>query len=345
MRLRELADRLGRELVGDGELWIRGVAPLDEAGADDLSFVRSGRWEKGFATSGAGACVVPLDFETAGRPSIRSSNPGLDFARAVGVLVPEPRPPRGVADSAEVAPDAQVHPEASIGARSVVGAASVVGARTVLHASVTLYRDVHVGEDCAIHAGCVLREGTRVGDRVVLQPGVVLGGDGFGYAFDETGQPEKVPQVGRVVVEDDVEIGANTTVDRAALGETRIRRGAKIDNLVMIAHNCDIGEGAIIVGQAGLAGSTIVGRGAMLMAQMGAAGHLRIGDRAFVGARAGLHKDVADGARVWGAPPLPERSFHRAMLALARLPEALRRLRAVEKKLGVTATPETEEPE
>ncbi len=345
MRLRELASRLGRDFAGDGDLWIRGVAPLDEAGAEDLSFVRSGRYEKAFARSGAGACVVPLDLETAGRPSIRSSNPGLDFARAVGVLVPGPRPPRGVGDGAVVAPDAQVHPEASIGAGSVVGAGAVVGARTVLHGNVTLYGDVHVGEDCTIHAGCVLREGTRLGDRVVLQPGVVLGGDGFGYAFDERGQPEKVPQVGRVVVDDDVEIGANTTVDRAALGETRIRSGAKIDNLVMIAHNCDVGEGAIIVAQAGLAGSTSVGRGAMLMAQMGAAGHLRIGDRAFVGARAGLHKDVADGARVWGAPPLPERAFHRAMLALARLPDALRRLRAVEKRLGVETTREPEDPE
>jgi len=160
-------------------------------------------------------------------------------------------------------------------------------------------------------------------------------GDGFGYAFDEQGALEKVPQVGRVVVEDDVEIGANTTVDRAALGETRIRRGAKIDNLVMVAHNCDIGEGVVIVGQAGLAGSTVVERGAMLMAQMGSGGHLRIGERAFVGARAGLHKDVAAGARVWGAPQLPERAFHRAMAALTRLPDALRRLRALEKRLGL----------
>ncbi len=340
MRLRELAAHLGREFVGDGELLIRGVAPLEQAGAEDLSFVRSERWAKLLEASRAGACIVPLGLKAEGRPVIRSPHPGLDFARAVGALLPAEKPPAGIHPTAFVDPSAKIHPEASIGARAVVGPACRIGARTILFPNVTLYADVAIGEDCVVHSGAVLCQGTEVANRVLLQPGVVLGGDGFGYAFDEQGALEKIPQVGRVVIEDDVEIGANTTVDRAALGETRIRRGAKIDNLVMVAHNCDVGEGVVIVGQAGLAGSTVVERGAMLMAQMGSAGHLRIGERAFVGARAGLHKDVAAGSRVWGAPQLSERTFHRAMAAHTRLPEALRRLRAVEKRLGLQGSEE-----
>jgi len=343
MRLRELASRLGREFVGDGEILIRGVAPLEQAGAEDLSFVRSERWAKRLEESRAGACIVPLGLKTGLRPMIRSPHPSLDFARAVGALLPAEKPPPGIHPTAFVDPGAQIHPEASIGARAVVGPGCRIGARTILFPNTTLYADVLLGEDCVVHSGVVLGEGTQIANRVLLQPGVVLGGDGFGYTFDEQGALEKVPQVGRVVVEDDVEIGANTTVDRAALGETRIRRGAKIDNLVMVAHNCDIGEGAVVVGQAGLAGSTVVERGAMLMAQMGAGGHLRIGERAFVGARAGLHKDVPAGARVWGAPQLPERTFHRVMAALTRLPDALRRLRALEKRLGLESARGPEE--
>jgi UDP-3-O-[3-hydroxymyristoyl] glucosamine N-acyltransferase len=162
---------------------------------------------------------------------------------------------------------------------------------------------------------------------------VILGGDGFGYAADEAGHPVAIAHRGCVVIEDDVEIGANSTVDRATLDETRIRRGAKIDNLVQIAHNCDIGEDALIVAQSGLSGGTVVGRGAMIMAQAGSAGHLRIGERAFVGARAGLHHDVADGARVFGAPAVEEHGWHRTVAALKRLPELLRRVRRLERAL------------
>jgi UDP-3-O-[3-hydroxymyristoyl] glucosamine N-acyltransferase len=297
--------------------------------------VRSARWAEAAAGSRAGALIVPPGVDAGARPAIVSPNPGLDFARAVALLRPEPRPAPGPHPAAWLDPSAQLDPTASVGAGAVVGARARIGARTILHPRVVLYPDVEIGADCQIHAGCVLREGTRVGDRVLLQPGVVLGGDGFGYAFDEQGEPEKIPQVGIVVVEDDVEIGANTTVDRAALGQTRIRRGAKIDNLVQIAHNCDIGEAAVIIAQSGLAGSTIVERGAMLMAQSGSAGHLRIGERAFVGTRAGLMRDVPAGGRVWGTPQMEERQFHRVVVGWIRLPELLRRVRAIEKRLGI----------
>jgi UDP-3-O-[3-hydroxymyristoyl] glucosamine N-acyltransferase len=343
MRLRDLGEKLGREIRGDGDVTLHGVAPLETAGPGELSFVRSLTWAKKLGETRASAVIVPSGVETGALPVLVSPNPGLDFARAVALLVGAPRPPAGVHASAWVAPDARVDASASVGPLCSVGAGARVGPRSVLYAGVHLYPGVQVGADCSLHAGTVLREGTDVGDRVSLQPGVVLGGDGFGYAFDEKGQLEKVPQVGRVVVEDDVEIGANTTVDRATLGETRIRRGAKIDNLVMVAHNCEVGESAVIVAQAGLAGTTVLGRGAMMMAQSGSAGHLTVGERAFVAARGGLHKDVEPGARVYGAPAMEERRWHRIMSAMTRLPEALRRLRAVEKKLGIGMQAETDE--
>jgi UDP-3-O-[3-hydroxymyristoyl] glucosamine N-acyltransferase len=345
LRLAELATDLGREWTGDGDFLIRGVAPLESASESELSYVRTGAWAASAARSRAGALILPEDVDPGGRPAIHSPNPGLDFARAVRRICPNSRPASGIHPAAHVDPEAQVDASASIGAASVVGAGSSIGARSILHANVTIYHDVEIGEDCELHAGVVVREGSRIGKRVCLEPGVLIGGDGFGYIHDERGRFEKVPQVGRVRIEDDVEIGAGSTVDRATLSETRIRRGAKIDNLVQIAHNCDVGEGAVIAAQSGLSGSTVIGPGAIVMAQAGSAGHLRVGAGAFVGARAGLHRDVPDGARVWGSPQMEERSWHRAVAALARLPEALRRLRAVERKLGLRGASKAAEEE
>lgn len=336
LRLRDLAAALGCELEGDGDFLVCGVAGLGDAIDSELSFAREGLADQ-LAASAAGALIAAPGMDVGGRPVIRSANPKLEFARALTRLMVAASQPAGICKEATVSASAEVDASASLGPGVVVGDRCRVGARTRLHANVTLYPDVAVGADCVIHSGVVLREGTMLGDRVLLQPGVVIGADGFGYVHQEDGTLLKVPQVGCVVIEDDVEIGANAAVDRAALGETRIGRGAKIDNLVQIAHNCDVGEGAVIIAQSGLSGSTVVGRGAMIMAQAGSAGHLRIGERAFVGARAGLHKDVPDGARVWGAPALEEHRWHKAVAALARLPDALRRLRAVERKLGLRA--------
>ena len=334
VRLKDLAAELGCEVEGDGDFVVQGVAGLESACATDLSFARDGLADA-VAATGAGALIAAPGLDVSGRPAIRSAHPQLAFARVLKRLMPVERPPAGPSDGAAVSPLADVDPSASIGEGAVIGAGCRVGADTVIHANATLYPGVEVGDACVIHSGVVLREGTSLGDRVLLQPGVVIGGDGFGYVHSEDGALEKVPQIGRVAIEDDVEIGANSTVDRAALGETRIRRGAKIDNLVQVGHNCDVGEGVVIIAQSGLSGSTVVGRGAMIMAQAGSAGHLKIGERAFVGARAGLHRDVADGARVWGAPQMEEHRWHRVVAALSRLPDALRRLRAVERKLGL----------
>ncbi|UCE87039.1 MAG: UDP-3-O-(3-hydroxymyristoyl)glucosamine N-acyltransferase, partial [Deltaproteobacteria bacterium] len=306
IRLGEIAERLGRPIEGDAGFAVSGVAALDSAGPSDLCFVSSPRFAAQLEKSAAGAVILPPDLERGTRPAIRSPQPRLDFARAVRILHPEPVPPPGVHPSASLADGADVDPTASVGAHVALGARSRVGPRSVLYANVTVYDDVRIGADCRIHAGVVLREGTAIGDRVILQPGAAIGGDGFGYEFVEGRRLEKVPQIGRVVIEDDVEIGANTTVDRAALGETRIRRGAKIDNLVMIAHGCDIGSDATIIAQCGIAGGTKVGPNAIVMAQAGINGHIEIGAGAFVGPQAGVTEDLPPGARVGGFVPAME---------------------------------------
>lgn len=327
----ELATLLGCAVEGDENFEIAGFASLGQAKADDLVFLRDDSHAPALHASQARAVVVPVGVDVAGRAALRSPNPAHDFSRLIREFAPILRPPEGIAAGAYVDTTAVVDDTASIGPGAVVGPGCRVGARSVVSANVTLVAQVELGDDCWIHSGAVLREDTRVGDRVVLQPGVVLGADGFGYVPDETGRPVAMAQRGRVVIEDDVEIGANSTVDRATLDETRIRRGAKIDNLVQIAHNCDIGENAMIVAQTGLSGGTVVGRGAIVMAQAGSAGHLRIGERAFIGARAGLHRDVPDGARVFGSPATEEHSWHRSVSALKRLPELLRRVRRLER--------------
>lgn len=333
--LSELAAKLGCELISGGDTLVCGVAALSDASAGDLSFVRSERYQAAFAASRAGAVIVGTDVDPAGRPAIRAEDPSRVFARAVALLIAPPRPAPGRHPGAQVESDARVDATATLGPGVYVGSGARIGARSVLYANVSVYGDVEVGADCELHAGVVLREGTRIGARVRLQPGVLVGGDGFGFLPEAAGPVRSVPQVGRVVIEDDVEIGAGTTIDRATLGETRIRRGAKIDNLVMIAHNCDIGEDAIIVAQSGLAGGTRVGSRAILMARVGSAGQLEIGDGAFVGARSGLHRDVPAGGRVWGSPAVEERAWHREIAVLRRLPDAMRRLRRIEARLGL----------
>jgi UDP-3-O-[3-hydroxymyristoyl] glucosamine N-acyltransferase len=340
LRLNELAAHLGREVEGDGDFEIEGVAGLEGAGPGDLSFARSERYADQLASSRAGAGIAPPGVAVGERPAIRSDDPGLDFSRAVRWILPEAPVCPGIHPTAVVAADARVDSLASVGAHCAIGAGASIGPRSVLFAGVCVYDRAAVGADCRIHSGCVLGEDTVVRDRVILHPGVVLGGDGFGYVGDGGGGLAKVPQVGRVVVEDDVEIGAGTTVDRGTLGDTHIGRGTKIDNLVQIGHNCTIGEQVVIVAQVGLAGSTTVERGAVIMGQAGAAGHLTIGEGAVVGPQSGLHKDVRAGARVLGTPQREERGFHRAMAALARLPELLRRVRAIERRLGMNAASE-----
>ena len=318
---------------GDSSLEISGFASLGQAASDELVFLRDATHAEALTASRAVAVVAPTDIETGDRSVLRSPQPAHDFSRLVKEFVPVFRPAEGVAVGALVDASAVVDPTASIAPGAVVGPGCHVGARSVIAANATLVANVFLGCDCWVHSGAVLREDTRVGDRVVLQPGVVLGADGFGVVADVNGRPVSMAQRGCVVIEDDVEIGANTTIDRATLDETRVRRGAKIDNLVQIAHNCDIGEDVLIVAQSGISGGTVIARRAIIMAQVGATGHLRIGEGAFVGARTGLHRDVPDGARMYGAPAMEEKSWHRSMAALKRLPDLLRRVRRLERSV------------
>ncbi|MCR9095389.1 MAG: UDP-3-O-(3-hydroxymyristoyl)glucosamine N-acyltransferase [bacterium] len=329
----ELASFLEASFEGDGGAEVAGFASLLQAKADELVFVRDAGLAAGLAASSARAVLAPAGIDTAGRPTIRSDQPAADFSRLVEAFAPRWRPAEGIAEGAHVEPTAQVDPTASIAPGARIGPDCQVGARTVVSSGAVLVQDVRVGEDGWIHPGAILREGTRVGDRVVLQPGVVLGGDGFGYVPDADGRPVAMAQRGRVVLEDDVEIGAHTTVDRATLDETRIRRGAKIDNQVQIAHNCDIGEDVLIAAQTGLSGNTVVGNRAILMARCATTGHLTIGEGAFLAANTGVHHDVAPGARLFGAPAMEERGWHRTVAALKRLPELIKRVRRLERKL------------
>ncbi len=331
IRLKDLAAQLGLEVEGDAELEIAGVAPLDSAGPEDLSFVRSPRLAAALAATRAGALVALPGLDVGGRPALRSADPSRDFYRAARILVPEDVVAPGVDASARIADGADVHPSASVGAHCALGRGVRVGARSVLRPGVVLYDEVRVGEDCLLHAGCVVAAASVLGDRVILQPGVVIGGDGFGYVGDPQGGRSKVHNIGRVIVEDDVEIGANSTVDRGTLGDTRIGRGTKIDNLVQIAHNCQIGERVIIAAQVGVAGSARIEDDSVLLGQAGVLGHLRVGPRAVVGPSSGVHSDVPPDSAVLGAPQRPRREFHREMAALKKLPELLRRVRALER--------------
>ena len=333
MILRELADRLGCALRGDGEVKVERVAPIEDAGPGALTFVANAKWAAKLGTTRASAVIVAPSVETP-LPSLLSDNPYLSFARAVEVLHPRPAPPPGVHPSAVVHPTAVLGEGVHVGPLAVVGARTRIGPRSVVHPQVVLYEDVQLGADCVLHSGAQVREGCRLGDRVVVQNGAVIGGDGFGFAKDAEGRYRKIPQVGVVVIEDDVEIGALTAIDRASLGETRIGRGSKLDNLVQIGHSVTVGRDTVLAGQVGVAGSSTIGDRVTLAGQVGVAGHLAIGDGAIATAQTGIPSDVAAGAVVSGYPAIPNREWLKASAVFPRLPELRRRLRALEKRLG-----------
>ncbi len=331
LRLGELAERLGLVLEGDADLVVSGVAGIEDAASGDLIYVRTEVYAAKIGDSPARAVVAPEGVDVGGRAALRSSDPGRDFYRAARIFVPEPDFAPGVHPAAHVATDARIDPSAHVAAGCFVGAGAEVGARSVLHPGVTLSDGVRVGSDCVLHARVVVAAAARLGDRVVLQPGVVIGGAGFGYTGQEGGGLAKVTDVGSVWIGDDVEIGANSTVDRGTLRDTRIGSGTKIDNLVQIGHNCVLGENCVVVAQAGIAGSTVLEDGAVVMAQAGVTGHLRIGAGAVVGPRAGVHKDIPAGASMLGAPQRDAADFQREVAALRRLPELLKRVRKLER--------------
>jgi len=332
LTLGDLGARLGARVIGDVDLVIDGVRPLEEAGPNHLSFLHNPKYRKKVAASRAGAIIVDDPELAPGKNLLVTEHPYLAHARALEIFHPEELPPPGVHPSAVVDPQAELEAGVSVGPCAVVSAGCRIGEGTVVGGGVFLGRDVRVGRNCRIHPRVVIEDGCRVGDRCILHAGVVLGADGFGFATVD-GVHHKVPQVGIVVVEDDVEIGANTCVDRAALGETRIRRGAKIDNLVQIAHNVEVGEGSLIVAQVGISGSTRLGHHVILGGQAGVSGHLSIGDGAMAGGQSGIIKDVPDGAFVAGYPAQPYQEWVRNMALVRNLWKFRRRIGELEKAL------------
>jgi len=333
VRLAEVAERLQCRLEGDGALEITAVRGLEDAGPRDLSFVAHIRYLSRLQASAAGAVILAEGWPPADRPALRTSNPILVFARALELLHSLPTPGPGIHPTAVVAPDARLAPDVSVGPLSVLDQGVEVGAGTVLAAHVTVGAGVRIGANCRIFPQVVLRDGVRLGDRVIVHSGTVIGADGFGFARD--GQRYvKIPQIGRVVIEDDVEIGANVAIDRATLGETRIGRGTKIDNLVQIGHNVRIGEDTVIVGQVGISGSSRIGSRVTLAGQVGVVDHVEIGDDTIVGAQAGVTKDIPPGSMMWGSPAIAHGKFKRQMATVARLPEMRKLLRALEQRLA-----------
>ncbi len=332
MILRELADRLGCGLRGDAGVEITGVAGIEDAGPGDLTFLANRRYLPRLATTRA-AAVILAPTQEASLPCLLSDNPYLTFARAVALVRPQRGPTPGVDPSARVDPTAELGPDVHVGALAVVGPGVRIGARSVVHPHVALAEGVEVGEDCVLHSGVKVRERCRLGNRVVVQNGAVIGADGFGFARDANGRYHKFPQVGIVVIEDDVEIGALTAIDRAALGETRIARGCKLDNLVQIGHSVTVGEDTVLAGQVGIAGSSHVGKRATLAGQVGVAGHLTIGDGAIATAQTGIPSSIGAGEIVSGYPAIDNRSWLRSSAVFAKLPDLQRRVRELERRL------------
>jgi UDP-3-O-[3-hydroxymyristoyl] glucosamine N-acyltransferase len=334
--LRDLADRLGCKLRGDGAVEVHRVSGIEDSGPGDLTFVANRKYAACLSTTRASAVILAPTVETP-LPSLLSPNPYLAYARAATLLHPQARPHAGVHPTAVVDPTARLGADVHVGALAVIGARVVLGARTVVHPSVVLYDDVEVGEDCVLHSGVQVRERCRIGHRVVVQNGAVIGGDGFGFARDQDGRYEKIPQVGIVVIEDDVEIGALAAIDRAAMSETRIGRGTKIDNLVQVGHSVVIGQDTVLAGQVGIAGSTRVGNRVTLAGQVGVAGHLTIGDGVIATAQTGIPSSVDAGHVISGYPGIENRAWLKASAVFSRLPEMQKKLRELEARLDKLA--------
>jgi UDP-3-O-[3-hydroxymyristoyl] glucosamine N-acyltransferase len=324
MRLSELAERLGAELRGDGAAGITGVSAAASARPHELAFAENEGALASALRGHAGAILVPagLASQPCARPRLLAADPRLAFARAAALLKP-PRPPAGIHPSARIEPGGALGEDVSIGPGAVLEAGVVVGARTRIDAGAVVGRDVRIGADCHLYPRVVVYPGTVLGDRVLVHAGAVLGADGFGYVRDRaSGAYIPFPQQGRLVIEDDVDIGANTTLDRGALEETRIGRGSKLDNLVHVGHNVTIGRNVVIAAQTGVSGSTTIGDGVIVGGQVGIADHVRIGDGAILGAQAGIPsgKQIrGPGVVFWGTPARPIREYLRELAVLARL--------------------------
>ncbi|PIE69332.1 MAG: UDP-3-O-(3-hydroxymyristoyl)glucosamine N-acyltransferase [Deltaproteobacteria bacterium] len=337
MLLSDIAERLDLLLVGlvGTDRKITGVNTLADAGPHEVSFLANPKYAHQVPASRAGAIIMSQEqSDEAPCPVLISSQPYLDFVRLVQMIAKPLGRFEGQSDQAFVHPKATVHPSVTIAPFVYIGEGARVDAGTRLFPHVHVGEDCHIGKDCTLYPHVTLMDGTLLGDKVILHAGVVLGSDGFGFAQASQGL-EKFPQIGRVVIEDKVEIGANTTIDRAALGETRIGKGTKIDNLVQVGHNVQVGEQSILVAQAGIAGSATLGKRVILAGQVGVAGHLTIGDGCRVAAKGGIHSSLPPGTDMGGGlPSINYKQYLKTVATLPKLPELAKRLRRMEKELA-----------
>ena len=335
MKLSELSALTAARIDGDSDdLEITGAAGLDDAGASDVTFLANPRYTPKVNTTRAAAIYLSEDAQIdKDIPILRAKDPYLAYTRALRLFHPEPEFAPFVHESAVIDASATVAETVWIGAHAVIGPSSRIADGVRIYANVTIYEGVTIGRDSIIHSGAVVRERSQIGERVVIHNNVVVGCDGFGYAKDEQKKWLKIPQAGRVVIEDDVEIGAGTTIDRASVGESRIGRGTKIDNLVQIGHSCTVGEDTLLCAQVGLAGSSHIGNRVILAGQAGVAGHLTIGDDVVLTAKSATSHDVPAGKVISGIPAFDNRDWLRSTAAFRRLGEMQRRIREVEKKL------------
>jgi UDP-3-O-[3-hydroxymyristoyl] glucosamine N-acyltransferase len=337
VKLGDLAAQLGCELAGDGTIEIDRVATLEQAGPGDITFLANSKYASQLAGSRASAVIVARDVADAPCAVVRSANPYLTFARAIQLLHPASRPAPGVHPRACVSADAVLGDGVYVGPFAVIEPRAVIGARTIVHAHAVVREDAVIGADCVLHTRVTVRERVRIGARCVMQDGAVVGSDGFGFAHREDGTHEKIPQVATVIIEDDVEIGANTTIDRPAVGETRVRAGTKIDNLVQIAHGVLVGANSLLAAQVGVAGSSVIGDSVMLGGQVGVTGHVTVGDRVRASAKTGVTGNVPSDAFITGYPHMDNLEWRKAYAVFRRLPEMRKQLIALERRLSELA--------
>jgi UDP-3-O-[3-hydroxymyristoyl] glucosamine N-acyltransferase len=332
---REIAGIVGGTLTGSPDAIVTGVAGIKEARPGDVTFVGSPKYLTALKTTRAAVILVTSNVAGEdGQTLIHVDNPGKAFEKLVAHVVPPPaRIPPGIHPTAVIAASARLGANVAVQPQAVIEDGAVIGDRCVIGAGSYVGPECILGSDCRLYPRVTLRERTVLGQRVIIHSGAVAGADGFGFEF-AGGQHKKIPQLGNVEVGDDVEIGANTTIDRARFGTTRIGKGTKIDNLVQIGHNCVIGEHCIICGLVGMAGSTIIGNYVTIAGQVGLAGHLTIGDKSIIMAQAGVTKDVAPGSFMLGAPAVPHTKFKRVNAATQRLPELVEKLRELEQQIA-----------
>ncbi len=333
LTLRQLQEYVGGELIGSPDATVMGIASLEQAGPGDLAFLASERSLKTLQSGSIGALLVGRRLPDFTSPQLVVDNPAYAFARAAQQFFVRPARRRGIAAEAIRGEDVTIGPDASIWPGVTMGSRVTIGARVTLYPGVFIGDDSVIGDDALLYPNVVVREGCRLGARVIVHSGTVIGSDGFGYVQYQ-GRHQKIPQLGGVIIEDDVELGANVTVDRATFGHTLIKQGTKIDNLVHIAHNVVVGEHNILVAQVGIAGSTTLGRYVMVGGQAGLADHLQIGDQVMIAAKSGVTRSLEPNQVVSGAPVMPHATFLKAQAVIPQLPELRQRVRELEERLN-----------